>query len=68
MKTLEDCNKIQYISKRRKRHFYKKIDFSYFRTVEMSWFKKVFILQSSQETKVVYQKAEDEKSDKTDDK
>ena len=24
MKTLEDCNKIQYISKRRKRHFYKK--------------------------------------------
>ena len=24
MKTLEDCNEIQYISKRRKRHFYKK--------------------------------------------
>ena len=36
MKTLEDCNKIQYISKGRKRHFYKKIDFLYFRTVEMS--------------------------------
>ena len=47
MKTLEDCNKIQYISKRRKRCFYKKIDFLYFRTVEMSWFKKVFSLQSS---------------------
>ena len=27
MKTLEDCNKIQYILKRRKHHFYKKIDF-----------------------------------------
>ena len=38
MKTLEDCNKIQYISKRRKRHFYKKIDFLYFRTVEVIWF------------------------------
>ena len=40
MKTLEDCNKIQYISNRRKHHFYKKIDFLYFRTVEMSWLKK----------------------------
>ena len=31
MKTLEDCNKIQYISKKRKRHFYKKkIDFFIF--------------------------------------
>ena len=60
MKTLEDCNKIQYISKRRKRHFYKKKDFLYFRTVEMSWLKKVFSSQSPQETKVVYQKTEDE--------
>ena len=68
MKTSEDCNKIEYISKGRKRHFYKKIDFLYFRTVEMSWFKKFFSLQSSQETKVVYQKTEDEKSDETDDK
>ena len=50
MKTLEDFNKIQYISKKRKRHFYKKIDFLYFRTAEMSWFKKVFSSQSSQET------------------
>ena len=30
MKTLEDCNKIQYISKRRKRHFYKKNGFFIF--------------------------------------
>ena len=34
----------------------------------MSWFKKVFSSQSSQETKVVYQKFEDEKSNKTDNK
>ena len=61
IKTLEDCNKIQYIS-------ILKIDFLYFRTVEMIWFKKLFSSQSSQETKVVYQKTEDEKSDQTDDK
>ena len=42
--------------------------FLYFRTVEVSSFKKVFSSQSSQETKVVYQETEDEKSDKTDDK
>ena len=34
----------------------------------MSWFKKVFSPQSSKETKVVYQKTEDEKYDETDDK
>ena len=34
----------------------------------MSWFRKVFSSQSSQEAKVVYQKTEDEKSDETDDK
>ena len=34
----------------------------------MSWFKKVFSLQSSQETKVVCQKTEDEESDETEDK
>ena len=34
----------------------------------MIWFKKLFSSQSSQETKVVYQKTEDEKSDQTDDK
>ena len=34
----------------------------------MSSFKKLFSSQSSQETKVVYQKTEDEKSDETDDK
>ena len=34
----------------------------------MSWFKKVFSSQSSQETNVVYQKVEDEKSNKTDNK
>ena len=34
----------------------------------MSWFRKAFSSQSSQETKVVYQKTEDEKSDQTDDK
>ena len=66
MKTLEDCNETQYISKRRKRHFYKKKKrFLCFRTIEMSWFQKVFSSQSSQETKVAYQKAEDEKSDET---
>ena len=39
-----------------------------FRTVEVSWFEKFFSSQSSQETKVVYQKTEDEKYDETDDK
>ena len=34
----------------------------------MSWFEKIFSSQSSQETKVVYQKTEDEKYDETDDK
>ena len=34
----------------------------------MSWFKNVFRLQISQETKVVYQKTEDKKSDETDNK
>ena len=68
MKTLEDCNKIQYILKRRKHHFYKKIDTLFFRTVEMSWFKKVFSSQSFQETKAVHQKTEDKKLDETDDK
>ena len=48
--------------------FIKRIDFLYFRTVEMSWFKKVFSSLSSQKTKVVYQKTEDEKSDETGDK
>ena len=67
IKTLEDCNKIQYISKK-ENIFILKIDFLYFRTVEMIWFKKLFSSQSSQETKVVYQKTEDEKSDQTDDK
>ena len=32
MKTLEDCHKIQYISKRRKRIFFKKIKLLFFRT------------------------------------
>ena len=68
IKTLEDCNKIQYISKKENIIFILKIDFLYFRTVEMIWFKKLFSSQSSQETKVVYQKTEDEKSDQTDDK
>ena len=39
-----------------------------FRTVEVSWFENFFSSQSSQETKVVYQKTEDEKYDETDDK
>ena len=34
----------------------------------MSWFKKVFSWQNSQETKVLYQKTEDRKSNQTDDK
>ena len=34
----------------------------------MSWFKNVFSSQISQETKVVYQKTEDKKSDETDNK
>ena len=45
--------------------FIKKKRFLCFRTIEMSWFQKVFSSQSSQETKVAYQKAEDEKSDET---
>ena len=42
IKTLEDCNKIQYISKKENIIFILKIDFLYFRTVEMIWFKKLF--------------------------
>ena len=59
MKTLEDCNKIQYIFKRRKRHFYKEKMIFYI-LQQQKWLKKVFSSQSSQETKVVYQKTEDE--------
>ena len=61
MKTLDDCNKIQYISKRRKCKFYKKLYLLLLETEKMSWLKKTFSFQSSQETKVVYETSKNER-------
>ena len=69
MKNLDDCNNIQYISKRRKRTFYKKFSLLLSENRKMSWLKKVFSSQSLQETKVAYETSnnEGEKYKKDDD-
>ena len=64
MKTLDGCNKIRYVSKRRKRTFYKKLDCCF--QNKMSWFKNVFNSQSSQETKVVCKIPKKDKKDNED--
>ena len=53
MKTLEDCNKIQYILKKRKHHFYKKIDF-----LKIKRLKKIKILKIKNWTKQMIKKRE----------
>ena len=60
MKNLDDCNNIQYISKRRKRTFYKKFSLLLSENRKMSWLKKVFSSQSLQETKVAYETSNNE--------
>ena len=69
MKNLDDCNNIQYISKRRKRTFYKKFSLLLSENRKMSWLKNVFSSQSLQETKVAYETSnnEGEKYKKDDD-
>ena len=69
MKNLDDCNNIQYISKRRKRTFYKKFSLLLSENRKMSWLKNVFSCQSLQETKVAYETSnnEGEKYKKDDD-